>query len=264
MVKVKENLTGQVFTRLTVIKQAEDYVDPRGKRSAQWLCQCSCGSDPVVVRQSRLKDGTTKSCGCLHREISKQVCKINRHKINEYDLSGEYGIGLTSNTNEEFYFDLEDYDIIKDYCWAACEPVKGYIRIETSINNKGVNMAQLLTGQKDIDHIDRNPMNNRRLNLREATRSQQGMNRKKQSNNTSGFIGVYWDKRQNRWMSAIKIKGKQKHLGYFVNKNNAVIARLKAEKKYFGEFAPQRHLFEQYGINDKETNYEQESDMCAM
>ena len=61
MVKVKENLTGQVFTRLTVIKQAEDYVDPRGKRSAQWLCQCSCGSDPVVVRQSRLKDGTTKS-----------------------------------------------------------------------------------------------------------------------------------------------------------------------------------------------------------
>ena len=179
-------------------------------------------------------------------------------------MSGEYGIGLTSNTNEEFYFDLEDYDIIKDYCWAACEPVKGYIRIETSINNKGVNMAQLLTGQKDIDHIDRNPMNNRRLNLREATRSQQGMNRKKQSNNTSGFIGVYWDKRQNRWMSAIKIKGKQKHLGYFVNKNNAVIARLKAEKKYFGEFAPQRHLFEQYGINDKEINYEQESDMCAM
>lgn len=49
-------------------------------------------------------------------------------------------------------------------------------------------------------------------------------------------------------MSAIKIKGKQKHLGYFANKNDAVIARLKAEAKYFGEFAPQRHLFEEYNI----------------
>ena len=36
---------------------------------------------------------------------------------NKYDLSGEYGIGWTHNTEHEFYFDLEDYDIIKYYCW---------------------------------------------------------------------------------------------------------------------------------------------------
>ncbi len=254
MVNVKEDMTdwkmwehGVPESRLTVLKQAEDYIDPKGHHSAQWLCQCSCGSDPIIVKQSCIKDGTTKSCGCLHKEISREICK-NRHKTNNYDLSGEYGVGWTSNTNEKFYFDLEDYDLIKDYCWAACEPVKGYVRIETKINNKGVNMSQLLTGKNDIDHIDRNPMNNRRSNLREATRSQQGMNRNKQSNNTSGFIGVYWNKRENKWVASLKINNKQKHIGYFVNKNDAIMARLNAEYKLFGEFAPQRHLFEQYGI----------------
>lgn len=251
MVKVKEDLTGKVFDRLTVICQAEDYINPKGKHSAQWLCQCSCGSDPVIVGQSRLKDKTTRSCGCLHNEVQKQNGK-NRHKTNTYDLSGEYGVGWTSNTNQEFYFDLEDYDKIKDYCWATCEPVKGYTRIETTINNKGINMAQLLTGEKDIDHIDRDPMNNRRSNLRKATRSQQGMNRKRQSNNTSGFIGVYWNKREKKWVAALKINGKQKPLGYFLNKDDAIKARLRAEKEYFGEFAPQRHLFKEYGIDREE------------
>lgn len=248
MVKVKEDLTGMTFGRLTVICQAEDYIAPNGKRSAKWLCQCECGSDPISVKQSNLKDKTTRSCGCLHKEISQYVCKVNMHKTNKYDLSGDYGIGWTSNTNHEFYFDVEDYDLIKDYCWTAREPVKGYIRVETTINNKSINMSQLLMGKNDIDHIDRNPMNNRRSNLREATRSQQGMNRKKQNNNTSGFIGVYWNKREGKWMAALKINGKSKHLGYFSNKHDALIARLKAELKFFGNFAPQRHLFEEYNI----------------
>ena len=38
---------------------------------------------------------------------------------NIYDLSNEYGIGYTSNTKEPFYFDLEDYDKVKEYCWSA-------------------------------------------------------------------------------------------------------------------------------------------------
>ena len=38
------------------------------------------------------------------------------------------------------------------------------------------------------------------------------------------------------------------HLGYFYNINDAIIERLKAEKLYFKEFAPQQHLYEKYGI----------------
>lgn len=44
------------------------------------------------------------------------------------------------------------------------------------------------------------------------------------------------------------LRYKQKSLGKFINKKDAIVARLKAEKEYFGEFAPQRRLFEEYGI----------------
>ena len=59
----------------------------------------------IVVGGDNLKSGSTKSCGCLAKEIRSKIHK----KYNQYDLSGEYGIGWTSNTNEEFYFDLEDF-----------------------------------------------------------------------------------------------------------------------------------------------------------
>ena len=57
-----------------------------------------------------------------------------------------------------------------------------------------------------------------------------------------------WDKNNNKWMSSIEFNKKYIYLGRFIVKDDAIIARLKAEKKYYGEFAPQRHLFEEYGI----------------
>ena len=68
MVKVKDDLTGKIFERLTVLEQAEDYISSNGTRVAQWLCQCECGSEPVVVYGTSLKRGHTRSCGCLHDE----------------------------------------------------------------------------------------------------------------------------------------------------------------------------------------------------
>ena len=107
------DLTGQQFGRLTVIKRVEDKVQENGRRRVQWLCQCNCENQTmIVVRGENLKNGSTKSCGCLAKEVRSKIHK----KYNQYDLSGEYGIGWTSNTNEEFYFDLEDYNKIKNYC----------------------------------------------------------------------------------------------------------------------------------------------------
>lgn len=71
-----------------------------------------------------------------------------------YDLTGEYGIGWTSNTNKEFYFDIEDYDKIKDYCWY--ENDGGYV--VTQRNRKTIRMHRLILNlsPKDdiqVDHI---------------------------------------------------------------------------------------------------------------
>ena len=60
----------------------------------------------------------------------------------------------------------------------------------------------------------------------------------------------------NQWQVYISINKQRTHLGYFDNKEDAIKTRLKAEIKYYGEFAPQRHLFEQYNIDvqQKEDN----------
>lgn len=89
----------------------------------------------------------------------------------------------------------------------------------------------------EVDHIDGDGLNNQRINLRYATRSQQLMNKGLQINNTSGYPGVHFFKRKRRWTAYINKKGKRKNLGYFLLYEDAVKARKKAEKELFGDFA---------------------------
>ena len=96
-------------------------------------------------------------------------------------------------------------------------------------------------GNSEVDHIDGNRSNNHPNNLRLATKSQNQRNRVgRQSNNTSGVPGVYWDKGIQKWRVRIRTCNKVLHLGCFTCKQEATKARREAELKYFGEFAPLR------------------------
>lgn len=88
-----------------------------------------------------------------------------------------------------------------------------------------------------IDHINGNGLDNRICNLREATSSQNSKNTSKPKNNSSGAIGVHFEKFTNKWKACIKVDYKQINLGRYVNFDDAVIARKNAEKLYFGEWA---------------------------
>ena len=226
MVKVKEDLTGRIFGRLTVIKQAEDYVPPNGRPRSQWLCQCSCGNKPKVIRGCDLKNNRVVSCGCYLSEKLKEP----REKIgNEYDLSGGYGVGWTNNTNEEFYFDLEDYLKIKDYTWYV-DFGGSTKQLKANINGKSVLMHTLL-GFKNYDHEDRNELNNKKSNFRICTKQENCRNRSIQSNNTSGFIGVSYHKKDKKWIARINDNNKNRITVYHgESKYDAIVARLKAEK----------------------------------
>lgn len=68
------------------------------------------------------------------------------------------------------------------------------------------------------------------------------------------MAGVYWDNQKNKWKATIWVNYKNKYLGRYLDKDDAIRARLKAEAKYYGEFAPQQHLYEQYGINKTAQN----------
>lgn len=181
--------------------------------------------------------------------------QINIKKSNIYDLSGEYGIGYCSNTGNPFYFDLEDYDKIKDYCWI--EYIRnGYHSLEAWNIGVGGNITMnwVIAG-KYHDHINRNPLDNRKSNLRPCNLYQNAMNSSIMSNNTSGIIGVNWNKKIQKWLVRIQYYGKRISLGYFSNKEDAIRARLKAELKYFGEFAPQKDLFAQYNIKENQNEH---------
>ena len=170
-------------------------------------------------------------------------------KYNIYQLNDSFGIGIASNCNEEFYFDLEDYDKIKEYCWYK-DFSNGYIKTKTP-DNKWIYMHRLVTNNqyKIVDHINRNKLDNRKENLRNTTKRQNVLNRNGVvSTNTSGITGVYFDNKRNKWRAQICVDDKIKYLGIFINKEDAIKARLQAEQKYFKEFAPQKHLFKQYGI----------------
>lgn len=91
---------------------------------------------------------------------------------------------------------------------------------------------------KEIDHRDRNPLNNLRSNLRAATHKENMKNQSIRSNNSSGIPGVSFHKRANRWQAHIMISGKEKHLGYFKTFEEAKEARIAAEIEHYGEFAP--------------------------
>jgi hypothetical protein len=90
-----------------------------------------------------------------------------------------------------------------------------------------------------LDHINGIRNDNRIENLRVATRPQNQMNLKKFKNNSSGYSGVYWHKRCNKWAARIQVNCKSKHLGLFTKIEDAINVRKIAEQKFFGEFARQ-------------------------
>lgn len=87
-----------------------------------------------------------------------------------------------------------------------------------------------------VDHINRNTLDNRRTNLRLTTPSQNHMNRSKNTNNTSGFKGVSFNRFRNVWTAQIRLSGKVKNLGRYDTAEEAAHAYDAAAREHFGEF----------------------------
>ena len=231
-----DNLVGKTFGKLKLIKIGDPYITPGGQKKTVWFCECSCGNPELIpVTATHLKSGHTTSCGCEKIRITKE----NNSRQNEYDLSGEYGIGYTRNTNVPFLFDLDDYDKIKKYCWREDCTKNGYITARDK-NKKGTYallLHRLVMNCPDglqVDHIYHNVRDNRKSKLRIVTPGQNNYNRLPYEDGR--IRGVYLQE-SGRWKAQITFEGVCYNLGVYDTKEEAIEARKKGEEKYFGEYA---------------------------
>jgi len=94
-----------------------------------------------------------------------------------------------------------------------------------------------LTGWPLVDHINGNGLDNRRLNLRPATITENVRNQRLRRNSTSGFKGVRWHQTARKWHARIKVDEARQHLGLFATAEEAARAYDAAARAGFGEFA---------------------------
>lgn len=253
---------GMMFGRLKVMYKCDyQYHSPGGSVANLWHCQCQCKDKTELdVLTNSLTSGNTRSCGCLTKEFVKNELPkigkdyqfkskskfIDENGLNKYDLSGEYGIGWTTN-GDEFWFDLEDYDKIKDYLWLTKSNGKTkhkYIAHKNYGDEGYTYLHRLVMGldiwkkdKREVDHIFHNTFDNRKKNLRVCKHYQNTASQATRSDNTSGRKGVHWRKERNKWSASITYNKKTYSLGCYEKFEDAVAAREAAEQELFGRFS---------------------------
>lgn len=186
-------------------------------------------------------------------------------KGNKYQEKENYFIGIDSKGNE-FYISKEDYEECSKHCWTASHMTSWKSKIGKYFSGRmsrkspeGHKMKMLhnfiwelhndaIPEGYRVDHINQKPWDCRYENLRLADKSLNAINVLIRENNSSGVTGVCFANREQNWRAFINYQGKRIELGRRKNKDEAIKLRLEAELKYYGETAPQRHLFKQYGI----------------
>jgi hypothetical protein len=150
---------------------------------------------------------------------------------------------VTLTRGYEAIIDAADVPLVEGVNWYANNlPHTVYClnRSQNETKKTTIRMHRVIMGDPDgfqIDHIDGDGLNNRKSNLRLATRSENARNRRINKNSTSGLKGASWVESRKRWRAEIRADGKQIHLGYFNTPEAAHAAYVAASEKMHGEFA---------------------------
>lgn len=203
-----------------------------------------CGKDiPKTNQHSINYNGTSMIvCGKHYSQYIKYGKFLDESPkscfdANEYEIDGDrvwiYCFNRRNEISAKFCIDLQDLDRVIAHKWRFW---KG--RIFTG-NAKPTSITSFLlepAANVVIDHIDNNPLNNCRNNLRATTQANNLLNKSLLSNNTSGVAGVSWDTERKKWAVEIRMNGIRCHLGRWSNINDAVYCRYYAETRLFKEF----------------------------
>lgn len=204
-------MIGLKFNRLTVCAA----VEKQGRRYIA-LCVCDCGTQKRIDIH-KLQSGATKSCGCLQKELLRK-----KQTVHGLYYEPEYKVWVNMHKRCSNPRWSKWYGGIK-----VCARWADYNNFLSDVGRKP-------TPAHTLDRID-SAQDYTPGNVRWASRSIQSRNTKNHETNTTGIRGVSWSKTRRKWRSAIYVDGKQKHVGYFTDINDAAMARAAAEKTYWTE-----------------------------
>ena len=134
--------------------------------------------------------------------------------------------------------DDKDFYIVKKYKWHAENHLES-IRVYGWVDGKSVTLSNLLLNPQkgmEVDHINGNPLDNRRENLRVCTHAENMFNKKIYKNNSSGIKGIYFDNRKNRWCAQLIKNNKKVFRKTYKSKTEASEGYKNAAHLYFGKY----------------------------
>lgn len=212
------DLIGRKIGKITVIKDLGTRRMANGCTIRYYGVQCECGKYLETTR-ARLLNGEVQSCG----DCTKIIREGDHYRY--YCINGE-----------SFTFSEQDLELVKQYRWYISN---GY---PASRSNGGlfIKLTRLLLGlegEDDVDHIDGNPLNNVRENLRVVSHADNMKNVKLRRTTKTGFKGVSFIRAKGKYHAQIQCDTTHHHLGYFNNPEEAARAYDKAARFYFGEYA---------------------------
>jgi len=141
------------------------------------------------------------------------------------------------------FIDCEDFEKIKNHNWHVAKQNQGFVAtsdVRTNKKQRTITMHRIITDCPKgmvVDHINHNPLDNRKENLRICTSAENTRNRKIKEGCTSKYKGVIYREKRKKYVATIVFNRKTYNLGYYKNEIDAAIAYNEAAIKYHGEFA---------------------------
>lgn len=195
----QRDITGMRFGKLVAVEPT----DIRDGGTVVWRCRCDCGKE-ILASLHKLCSGYRKSCGCLSHPPIKDFVGKRFGRLVVLAYAGKRG------------------GMHRWRCRCDCgkETVVGQTLLQTG-RTKSCGCLQSEIYQENLKLVEGTS-----VAILEAYKE------KKNRNNTSGYTGVYWDKKKKKWVAQIGFKGRNYYLGSYCDKEDAVMARRQGEQMH--------------------------------